>query len=156
LTHWCAYYTILGNVLGTAQGSSWSTSGTGLYSHVYEASGTSAQAPQIYRLGYPDMGSRSYNGTGSNPTNSYYYDTNVKATLVRHGNFDTVNNAVVWDPYIVEQVLPASLYLSETPSWFGSLGLPAIGPDVAGYAQDIPATARWAAYKASGHVSDLF
>jgi PKD repeat protein len=156
LTHWSAYYTVLGNVLGTAQGSSWSTSGTGLYSQVYEASGSNVQAPQIYRLGYPDMGSRSYNGTGSNPSNSYYYDTNVKATLVRHGNFDTVNNAVVWDPYIVDHVLPASLYLYDSPSWFGTLAFPAIGPDVAGYTRDIPASVRWAAFKASGHVSDLF
>ncbi|MCK7489985.1 MAG: hypothetical protein MZU79_07015 [Anaerotruncus sp.] len=128
----------MGNVLGTAQGSSWSTSGTGLYSQIYEASGTDIQAPQIYRLGYPDMGYRGYSGTGSNPTNGTYYDTNVKATLIRHGNFDTVNNTVVWDPSIVNHVLPASLYLTETPSWFGALALPAVGPDVPGYSRDIP------------------
>ncbi len=156
LTHWSAYYSVVGNVLGTAQGSTWSTSGTGLYSQIHEASGTDIQAPQIYRLGYPDMGYRGYTGTGSNPTNSTYYDTNVKATLIRHGNFDYVSNAVVWDASIVNHVLPASLYLTSTPSWFGSLPLPAVGPDVAGYARDIPASARWAAYKASGRVSDLF
>jgi hypothetical protein len=156
LTHWSAYYTVVGNILGTAQGSSWSTSGTGLYSQIYEASGFDTQAPQIYRLGYPDMGSRNYSGTGSNPSNSYYYDTNVKATLIRHGNFDYVNNTVIWDPNISSQVLPASLYLTRTPSWFGSLAFPAIGPDLTGYAQDIPASARWAAYKASGRISDLF
>jgi hypothetical protein len=156
LTHWSAYYTVVGNVLGTAQGSSWSTSGTGLYSQIYEASGADIQAPQIYRLGYPDMGNRSYSGTGTNPANSNYYDTNVKATLIRHGNFDYVNNAVIWDPNISSRVLPASLYLTLMPFWYGSLTLPAIGPDVAGYAQDIPASARWAAYRASGRISDLF
>ena len=102
------------------------------------------------------MGSRYYSGTGSNPTNSLYYDTNVKATLIRHGNFDYVNDTVIWDPLIGNHVLPASLYLTSTPSWFGSLSLPAIGPDVADYAQDIPASARWAAFKNSGNVSDLF
>jgi PKD repeat protein len=156
LTHWSAYYTVVGNVLGTAQGSSWSTSGTGLYSQIYEASGSSVQPPQIYRLGYPDMGSRSFNGSGANPSNSNAYDTNVKDTLIRHGNFDTVNNAVVWDPAKSNHVLPASLYLTSTPAWFGALGLPAIGPDVTGYAQDIPASARWAAFKASGNVAVLF
>lgn len=156
LTHWSAYYTVVGNVLGTAQGSSWSTSGTGLYSQIYEASGSDVQPPQIYRLGYPDMGYRGYSGTGSNPTNGTYYDTNVKATLIRHGNFDTVNNTVVWDPAIVNHVLPASLYLTSTPSWFGTLALPAIGPDVPGYSRDIPASVRWAAYRASGNLADLF
>jgi len=156
LTHWSAYYSVVGNILGTAQGSEWSTSGTGLYSQIYEASGTSHQPPQIYRLGYPDMGNRNFSGTASNPSNSTYYDTNVKATLIRHGNFDTVNDAVVWDPNIINRVLPASLYLSSTPSWFGALDLPAVGPDVPGYARHIPASARWAAFQASGNVADLF
>jgi PKD repeat protein len=156
LTHWSAYYSVVGNILGTARGSEWSTSGTGLYSQVFEASGSSIQAPQIYRLGYPDMGNRNYSGTGANPSNPTYLDTNVKATLIRHGNFDTINNTVIWDPAIYSQVLPASLYLASTPSWFGSLTLPAIGPDVAGYEQSIPASARWAAYKGSGRFSDLF
>lgn len=156
LTHWSAYYTIVGNVLGTAQGSSWSTSGTGLYSQVYEASGGSVQPPQIYRLGFPDMGSRSYTGSSSNPTSGTAYDTNVKDTLIRHGNWDPVNNAVVWDPSRTNHILPASLYLTSTPAWFGSLSLPAIGPDVSGYAQNTPASARWAAYKASGNIAVLF
>ena len=154
LTHWSHMYTVVGNVLGTPAGSSWNT--TGEYSQVYEASGTSFQAPQIYRLGYPDMGNRSYNGTASNPTSPTSYDTNVKATLVRHGNFDYVNQAVLWDPAISNRNLPASLYLVSKPSWFGARAFPAIGPDVAGYRQDTPASARWAAYLASGNLSDLF
>jgi PKD repeat protein len=156
LTHWSAYYSVVGNILGTAQGSVWSTSGTGLYSQIYEASGNSSQPPQIYRLGYPDMGNRFYSGTASNPSDPNALDTNVKATMIRHGNFDAVNNAVVWDPLIANHVLPASLYLTSTPAWFGALDLPAIGPDVTGYARDIPASARWAAYRASGNVANLF
>ncbi len=153
-THWSHMYTVVGNVLGTPSGSNWNT--TGEYSRIYEASGNSFQSPQIYRLGYPDMGNRSYNGTGSNPSSPTYYDTNVKATLIRHGNFDYVNQSVIWDPAIANHVLPASLYLSSAPSWFGSLAFPAIGPDVAGYRQDTPASARWAAYLASGSLADLF
>jgi hypothetical protein len=147
-------YTVVGNVLGTPAGSNWNT--TGEYSQIYEASGNSFQSPHIYRLGYPDMGNRSYSGTGSNPSNPTYFDTNVKATLIRHGNFDYVNQAVLWDPAISNHVLPGSLYLNATPSWFGSLAFPAIGPDVTGYTRDIPAGARWAAYLASGRLADLF
>jgi len=153
-THWSHMYTVVGNVLGTPAGSSWNT--TGRYSQIYEASGNSFQAPQIYRLGYPDMGNRSYTGTGSNPSSSTYYDTNVKATLIRHGNFDYVNQAVLWESTISNRVIPASLYLTSKPSWFGSLAFPAIGPDVTGYRQDSPASARWAAYLASGRLQDLF
>src|ERR1019366_4928140 len=35
--------------------------------------------------------------------------------------------------------LPASLYLSSRPSWWASASWPAIGPDVSGLAQSIPA-----------------
>jgi PKD repeat protein len=154
LTHWSYMYTVVGNVLGTPAGSTWNT--TGRSSQVYEASGGSFQSPQIYRLGYPDMGNRSYSGTASNPSSSTYYDTNVKATLIRHGNYDYVNQGVLWDPSIANHVLPVSLYLQSAPSWFGSCAFPAIGPDVAGYTLDTPASARWAAYLASGRLADLF
>ncbi len=154
LTHWSYMYSVVGNVLGTPQGSSWNT--TGEYSQIFEASGNSFQSPQIYRLGFADMGNRDSTGTGSNPSSSTYYDTNVKVTLIRHGNYDYVNKAVIWDPNVSSQVLPTSLYLTTAPSWFGSRAFPAIGPDVAGYTQDTPASARWAAYLASGNLANLF
>jgi len=153
-THWSHMYTVVGNVLGTPAGSGWNT--TGRTSQVFEASGSSFQSPQIYRLGYPDMGNRGYTGTGANPTSSTYFDTNVKATLIRHGNFDYVNNAVLWESSLSSRTLPASLYLSTAPAWFGARAFPAIGPDVAGYRQDTPASARWAAYLASGNLALLF
>ena len=56
--------------------------------------------------------------------------TLVKDTLMRHGNWDSVTNGVVWDPAISERTLPASLYRTTKPSWFGSLAWPAFGPDV--------------------------
>jgi PKD repeat protein len=153
-THWSYMYTVVGNVLGTPAGSNWNT--TGRTSQVFEASGGSFQSPQIYRLGYPDMGNRSYSGTGSNPSSSTYYDTNVKATLIRHGNYDYVNQAVLWESSIANHVLPTSLYLQSAPSWYGAHAFPAIGPDVAGYTQNTPASARWAAYLVSGRLADLF
>jgi hypothetical protein len=70
-------------------------------------------------------------------------DPNVAATLLRHGNYDYVTNSVVWDPGIPNHDLPASLYLSGRPAWWcQETPWPPIGPDVAGYANDIPAERR--------------
>jgi hypothetical protein len=35
--------------------------------------------------------------------------------------------------------LPASLYLTSKPSWFGTVAWPPIGPDVSGMANELPA-----------------
>lgn len=70
-------------------------------------------------------------------------DANVAATLLRHGNYDYVNNDVVWDPAIAERTLPPSLYLTSRPAWFGSVPFPPIGPDVTGLAEKIPAQLRY-------------
>jgi hypothetical protein len=72
-------------------------------------------------------------------------DTNVAATLLRHGNYDYVNNDVIWDPAIAEHTLPASLYLTSKPAWFGSVPFPPIGPDVAGLTEKLPAQLRYEA-----------
>ncbi len=71
-------------------------------------------------------------------------DPNVAATLLRHGNYDYVTNSVKWDPGIAEHTLPDSLYLSRLPEWWcKETPWPAIGPDVAGYANKIPAQRRF-------------
>jgi hypothetical protein len=71
-------------------------------------------------------------------------DTKPAETLLRHGNFDYVTNSVVWDPAIADHDLPASLYLDEAPEWWcQETPFPAIGPDVAGYTNDIPAKRRF-------------
>lgn len=70
-------------------------------------------------------------------------DPNVKATLLRHGNWDSVTNNVVWDPSISDHKLPASLYRSSKPAWWGNLPWPAIGPDVPGMTNKIPAQVRY-------------
>jgi hypothetical protein len=67
-------------------------------------------------------------------------DTNVAATLLRHGNFDYVTNSVMWDPAIPNHDLPDSLYLSGKPAWWcQETPWPPIGPDVPGYSNPIPA-----------------
>lgn len=72
-------------------------------------------------------------------------DANVKNTLMRWGNFDTVDNAARWNssevptglakyanPVPSNSNLPPSFYLSAQPSWWGTMPWPANGPDVNG------------------------
>jgi hypothetical protein len=71
-------------------------------------------------------------------------DSNVKNTLLRHGNFDYATNSVIWDPGIPNHDLPNSLYLSQMPGWWcQETPWPPIGPDVAGLVNDIPAKRRF-------------
>ena len=142
------YHNVVGNVLGD---SSWHPS-------AYEMAGEQGyDYPVIYRLGYPNVMNNGYDAAV--PWNGYglvYPDAKVKSTLLRHGNFDYLNNATVWDPAISDHAIPASLFYSSKPSYFGSLQWPPIGPDVPGNVSDIPARARWNTYLASGNKSDLF
>ncbi len=82
-------------------------------------------------------------------------DASVAATLLRHGNFDYVTNSVVWDAAIADHNLPDSLYLSRMPAWWcREIPWPAIGPDVIGYTNDIPAKRRFEGLPCT-HPSDL-
>jgi peptidoglycan hydrolase-like protein with peptidoglycan-binding domain len=154
LTRYSYYHNIVGNILGDP---SWTPTW-------YEMAGmpTYPQTQSIYRLGYPNVGNNGYcQNIGeywysagcttvfkSNEGKAYgWIDTKVEDTLVRWGNYDYKNNSAQWNAGEVasgvtapsSQSLPSSLYLSSKPSWFGSLTWPAIGPDVSGLKNDIPA-----------------
>jgi hypothetical protein len=104
---------IVGNVLGYS-----GMSGS------YEVSGSGTG---IYLLGNTSDGGTS--GT----------DPGVKSTLYRHGNYDYVNNATMWDAGNSDHSIPSSLYLSSAPSWWCSeTPWPPIGPDVSPLVSDIP------------------
>ena len=121
------YMNMIGNVLGTAG-----------YETTYQMDGSQnygyENVATIYRLGYE--------GASSNDL-SNFKDPQVKATILRHGNWDSVTNGTVWDPNISDHTLPVSLYLSFEPSWFGNLAWPPIGPDLSPMAGSIPAKARY-------------
>ena len=107
------YYTVIGNIFGTRN------------MHIYYetpnlTSGNfsyDGEQNYIYTLGW-------WNYVG----NVVNFDPFVENTLIRQGNWDVVSNRTVWNPSIPNQSIPASLYLSGKPSWWGSLPWPATGP----------------------------
>jgi hypothetical protein len=60
-----------------------------------------------------------------------------------HGNYDYIGAGTVWDKRNADRKLPASLYLSAKPAWFGALAWPAFGPDLSPKAGTIPAVVRY-------------
>jgi len=135
--HFWAYsrfFNVIGNVLGRS----------GFY-NAYESNLTS-NPTAIYAFGDAD----NRRGAAGDPV--------VRTTLLRWGNYDTVNGTTRFDasevPSSLPQfsnavpagnVLPASFYLPAKPSWFRQVPWPPIGPDVmggpgaAGHAYKIPA-----------------
>jgi hypothetical protein len=118
------YNNLIGNVLG-------STARHTIYTFLPGSSGNGDQA--IYVLG---------TGTVNCCLSG---DLKVSSTLYRWGNYDTVTGAAQWNASEVPsglsqfanllpttQLLPATLYLSGRPGWFGTVPWPPIGPDVTG------------------------
>jgi hypothetical protein len=109
------YLTFVGNVLGTRNIKP---------AYVrYETENLTADCysnkPDIYKLGY-EGGTGDCSASGNDP--------NTKATILRHGNYDYFNKAVVWDVSIVDKNIPTSLYLSGKPGWWGNLAWPPVNP----------------------------
>ena len=142
------YHNIVGNVLGDP---SWNPVR-------YEMTGEPGydEQPVIYALGYPNGWNNDLTSGNWLMYSLTYPDAKVKNTLLRHGNYDYFNDAVVWDPAISSHAIPNSLFYSSKPSYFGALQWPPIGPDVFGLVTSIPAKARWDAYVISGNKNDLF
>jgi hypothetical protein len=116
---------VVGNVLGD---------GTETQFECHKA-GTNCDADtrSIYRTGYDTL----YDNNLS--------DTSVRSTMLRHANYDYVNDAALkcdnalepgcqgvdssqYDDYPATDSIPNSLYLTSKPSWFGSLTWPPIDP----------------------------
>jgi hypothetical protein len=125
------YENIVGNVLGVAG-----------YHNTYQTIANSSVAncqTSIYAIG---LGDNCNNGNG---TSKPVDDPAAVNTLMRWGNYDTVNAANRFvnsevpsgisqysNPVPTSNSLPASFYLSSKPAWFGSTPWPPIGPDVTG------------------------
>jgi hypothetical protein len=122
------YFNVVGNVLGDA---SWTNASGFAYSMTGEPDYNSAAV--IYRLGYPNM---SNNGTQAGDvavtwpliSNNSYPDVTVVNTMLRHGNYDWKNRAIVWDSANSDHSIPASLFYTSKPAYFGNRPWPPFDP----------------------------
>jgi hypothetical protein len=87
-----------------------------------------------------------YEAYDSGPKSIYELasSTDVSTTsLFRHGNFDYVNNSVVWSSGTTTHTLPGSFYLRGTPAWWpAGMPWPWAGPDQNPMVGVLPAKAR--------------
>jgi hypothetical protein len=121
------WHSFVGNVMGTeGRMGGWA----------YEDPGPPwGNAPSIWRLGY-------------NPIHwEQAPDPMVRSTVLREGNFDYVTNKVNWDT--VTQTIPASLYLTGKPAFFGSLPWPWVDPTGNTKLYTLPARARYEAMRSA-------
>jgi len=129
LDPYARYFNVIGNVLGKS----------GIQT-TYEVNPSVGSPPAIYMIG---------TGTASVALSG---DLLSVSSLMRWGNYDTLNSAVRWNasevpsglsqyanPVPTSHNLPASFYLSGSPLWWGSMQWPAVGPDVTGYSYGNPA-----------------
>jgi hypothetical protein len=120
---------VVGNVLGQA----------GLAGAQYEAvsNGADCGKPHMYMLasGYQTNGCTWSPDPASDP---------ALTTLLRHGNFDYVNNDTLWDPKQPSHAIPSSLYLTGKPVfWPAATPWPWTGPDVTPKVGVLPAKDRF-------------
>ena len=125
-------YNIIGNVLGTAN-----------FHTNYQAIAITGNCDvSIYAFGWVG---EPCGPTDPGLTSNVQPDPLVSTTVMRWGNYDTVNNGVRFvagevpsglssfaNPVPGSQTLPASFFLDSKPSWFGTVPWPPIGPDVTG------------------------
>jgi hypothetical protein len=128
LKRFTRYYNVVGNILALA------SSGT------YEQTTSGATGAAVYQLGYPNVGNATYSGTAEPSTSDWwadYYNTaslpsgyqerdlDVGNTLIRKGNYNTINAAIPAGESAGGDTIPDSYYLSSKPAWFYGLTWPA-------------------------------
>jgi hypothetical protein len=140
------YYNLIGNVIGSAK-------------QVPASYQTGCGSPNIYQLGYPNIGNCSLAAYDNFTSPGGYPDPKVAATLLRWGNYDYFNRATQFNaseipagvPVPSSQTIPKSYYYTSTPSWWlAGIAWPPIGPDVtggngdtSGHVNKIPAQVCW-------------
>jgi hypothetical protein len=119
------WYSFVGNVLGAANQNPSPARG-----YVYDAPFPWTNSPiGMWRLGY-------------DPENwKAPPDVNVTSTVIRQGNFDFATKQVHWSG--APQQLPASLYLTGKPEFFGTNPWPWVDPTGATKVFTLPARARF-------------
>ncbi|MGC4119944.1 MAG: Ig-like domain-containing protein [Myxococcales bacterium] len=118
------WYSYVGNVLGFP----------GMTGYVYEATPPNMGANAVWRIGWLDPGWNTQ-------------DADVVARMLRDGNWDYQSNSVHWhgvgNAGGTARPLPASLYLSGKPSFFGTSPWPWVDPTGSTKTATLPAKARY-------------
>lgn len=165
LTSFQRNYSFVGNVLGYPDGylrgsavghdyPAWSPLPAGS-TFTYEWTGNWGQQPFMWQIGYDGSGYDCTNGWKSTP------DAQATSTTLRDGNYDFVSNKVHWHGIGGSGVnngltppansnLPASLYLTGKPAFFGSNPWPWVDPQSTGRVYTLPARARFDAGTPNG------
>ncbi len=113
------FYSVVGNVLGSPTiGEGNSKSNAWVYEFNSSETTPRSEIPAIYKLGYMSVG-----------VGTEWYPATAD-TLFRHGNFDFYHTNVVDWQEGYDHTLPASLYLTKKPDWWGDLAWPPIGPEM--------------------------
>jgi hypothetical protein len=99
---------------------------------VYQTTPSSRNGTPIYQLG------NNAQGIGGNWDNGY-----ALAHIFRDGNWDNVNNGVIWANGA--KTVPSSFYLTAKPAFFGSNAWPWVNP-LTGQTTTLPAKARYDAH----------
>jgi hypothetical protein len=120
---YASWFSFLGNVLGTSGAMSGWT---------YECVGSANNMPGncIWQLGWMDITPQ-----GDDPAS--------RATAYRDGNYDYLTKSIRWDAGDTSKSLPASLYLSAKPAFFGNNPWPWVTPEGAQQLYTLPAKARY-------------
>jgi hypothetical protein len=138
------YYNIIGNVAGSTELLQLTSYNNGV-----------KRIPSVSMIVAPQA--RSYDGptycfcfgySEASDNGSFAEDNRLPyTTAILHGNYDFASDSTVWSPSISSHVIPASLYRTSKPSWWGNLPWPSIGPDTKNPAVilrgTIPAKARY-------------
>jgi hypothetical protein len=124
--------------IGLMEGHKW-------YSFLGNVLGLPGQLPPAFALDAPFPWTDNPIGMwrlGYNPENwNAPPDPNVTSTVLRDGNFDYATNLVHW--VSTGQTVPASLYLSSKPAFFGSNTWPWVDPTGTTKLYTLPARARF-------------
>jgi hypothetical protein len=107
-------YSLIGNIIGN--NGNWSSRGP-IRKRTYPES-SSYETPYAIRIGFT-ADAPSINPVLVSPT----------ATLIDHGNWDSITDAISWDTTIIDHAIPESLYLTAKPEWFGTLTFPSFSSE---------------------------
>lgn len=123
----------VGNVVGSAQMQSMKGYDNPVAQHVsveYPAPRSYDAVAYGWSFGYGKT-SDDGTGTGCAEGNPPCHRPNNSASNFLHGNYNNIGGTVAWATGVTHD-LPASLYLTGKPVWWGPMPFPATGPDVHG------------------------